>query len=172
MKYNIILKKISYLFLTLVLMTSVVSCVSDDSATENIEVSEIAGGWWVIALEPDGVTPAYGGDYVKFNTYNTSANDLTFWLDDNDNWMEIKALATVDLESLTFSSEANTAELYTGETVTVTNGMITKNSYTTTSNAVVDEISFEAEFSWDPGTVYIFKGHKNTGVIADLDPTY
>jgi hypothetical protein len=132
----------------------------------------ISGDWWVIALEPDGETPAYGGDYVQFSTYNTAANDLTFWLDDHDNWMEIKAKATVNLQSMTFSSEVNTPELYTDGTVTVTNGMFTKNSYTTASNTVVDEITFEAEFDWDPGTVYIFKGHKRTGFLEDENPHF
>lgn len=172
MRYNIILKNISYLFVSFALLTSLVSCEDDDTGVTPIEVESIAGGWWVIALEPDGETPAYGGDYVKFNTYNTSENNLTFWLDDNGNWMELKAKATIDLESLTFSSEPNTAELYTGETVTITNGVITKDSYTTPSNTVVDEISFEAEFSWDPGIVYIFKGYQNTGIIADMNPHY
>ncbi len=172
MKNNIKLKKFSYIFLALVLITSLSSCVSDDSVTETIEVEEIAGGWWVIALEPDGVTPAYGGDYVKFNTYNTASNDLTFWLDDHGSWMELKAVATVDLSDLTFSSDVDTPELITGETVTITNGVITKDSYTTASNTIVDEISFEAEFSWDPGTVYIFKGHKNTAKVEDLNPHF
>lgn len=172
MKYNIF-KKISYLLLSFTLLGTFVSCdeesVPDDSG---IIVQEIVGGWWVIALEPDGTTPAYGGDYVKFNTYNSSSNDLTFWLDDNNEWMQLKAKATVNLESLTFSSEANTSEYYTDATVTITNGSFSKKSYTTASNTVVDEIMFEAEFSWDPGTVYIFKGHKNTGIIGDQHPHY
>ena len=173
MKYNI-LKKISYLFISLALITTFTSCEGEESVPDDsgIVIQEIAGGWWVIALEPDGETPAYGGDYVKFNTYNSSANDLTFWLDDNGNWMELKSKATVNLESLTFSSEANTPEYYTDETVTITNGTFTKNSYTTTSNTLVDEITFEAEFSWDPGTAYIFKGHKNTGKPEDANPHY
>ncbi|WP_051238792.1 lipid-binding protein [Gaetbulibacter saemankumensis] len=173
MKYTILNKIIKSLF-TLVLLLTIASCEQQESVPDDsgIIVSEIVGGWWVIALEPDGTTPAYGGDYVKFNTYNSSMNDLTFWLDDNGEWMELKAKATVDLSSLTFSSDEDTTEYYTDETVTITNGKFTKNSYTTTSNTVVDEIMFEAEFSWDPGIVYIFKGHKNTGIIADQNPHY
>lgn len=176
MKNYIKMKKISYLFLILAMATSLISCDNDDDAVADasgIVVEEITGDWWVIALEPDGETPAYGGDYVKFSTYATSANNMEFWLDDHANWMELKAKATLNLSSLTFSSEPNTAELYTGETVTITNGNFTKDSFTTpASNTVVDEIQFEAEFSWDPGVKYIFKGYKRTGKVEDENPHY
>lgn len=33
-------------------------------------------------------------------------------------------------------------------------------------------ISFEAEFSWDPGIVYKFVGHKRTGFLEDENPHY
>ena len=84
MKFNI-LKKISYLFLSFALITTFTSCEGEESVPDasDLVLQEVLGGWWVIALEPDGATPAYGGDYVKFNTYNSAANDLTFWLDDN-----------------------------------------------------------------------------------------
>ena len=135
-------------------------------------VVELAGDWWVIALEDDGETPAYGGDYVEFTTYNTAADDGTMWIDDNDNWMEIKTRVSTNVTALTFSGEPNSPELYTDGTVTVTNGKITKGTYTTTSNTLVDEIYFEAEFDWDPGYVYKFKGHKRTGFLEDEDPLY
>lgn len=51
-------------------------------------------------------------------------------------------------------------------------GMITRETYTTASNTVVDEISFDAEFSWDPGTVYKFIGHWRTGFLEDENPHY
>lgn len=169
-------KKLSFLLLGFALVTSLVSCDNDDDAVADasgIVVEDITGDWWVIALEPDGVTPAYGGDYVKFSTYATSENNLDFWLDDHANWMELKSKATIDLSSMTFSSEPNTAELYTGDTVTITNGVFTNDSFTTpVSNTVVDEIEFEAEFSWDPGVVYIFKGYKRTGKVQDENPHY
>ncbi|WP_428741670.1 lipid-binding protein [Tenacibaculum sp.] len=161
---------------TLILLIAVSLFISCDEGGDPVpggtNVEAIAGDWWVVALEPDGITPAYGGDYVQFSTYNTAANDNTFWLDDNNIWMQIKSKATVNLSSLTFESEPNTQELYTDETVTVTNGVFTKGTYTTESNTVVDEISFDAEFSWDPGAVYKFKGHKRTGFLEDENPHY
>ncbi|AVR44162.1 hypothetical protein C7S20_02155 [Christiangramia fulva] len=170
-----ITKKLSFLLLGFALMSSLFSCENDDPVADpsNIVVEDITGDWWVIALEPDGETPAYGGDYVQFSTYATAANNTNFWLDDNDLWMELKAKVSLDPSTLTFSSVPDTEELYTGETVTITNGKFTKNSFTTPgSNTVVDEIQFEAEFSWDPGTVYVFKGYERTGKVADDNPHY
>lgn len=172
---HITLKKLSFLLLGLALVTSFVSCDDDDAVADasGIVIEEVTGDWWVIALEPDGETPAYGGDYVKLSTYATAANNTNFWLDDHGSWMELKAKATLDPTSLTFSSEPNTPELYTDETVTITNGVFTKDSFTTPgSNTVVDEIQFEAEFSWDPGVVYIFKGYKRTGKPEDENPHF
>jgi len=135
-------------------------------------VETIAGDWWAVALNPDGQSTAFGGDYVQFSTYNTAANDNTFWLDDHNNWMQLKSKATINISGLTFTSEPNTPELYTDETVTITNGVITRGTYTTESNTKVDEIFFDAEFSWDPGTVYKYVGHFRTGFLEDENPHY
>lgn len=162
--------KVFLLLFTIILLNSCDEGGDPEAGGTNVE--SIAGDWWVIALEPDGVTPAFAGDYVQFSTYNTAANDYTFWLDDHNNWMQIKSKATVNINSLTFESEPNTPELYTDETVTITNGMITKGTYTTASNTLVNEISFDAEFSWDPGSVYKFKGHWRTGFLEDENPHY
>lgn len=115
---NINIIKVFILLFTVNLFVSCDEGGDPDPGRTNVEA--IAGDWWVIALEPDGITPAFGGDYVQFSTYNTAANDNTFWLDDHNNWMQIKSKASVDLNSLTFESEPNTPELYTDETVSVT----------------------------------------------------
>jgi len=144
----------------------------EDLNVGGTSVESMSGDWWVVALNTDGVTPAYGGDYEHFTTYNTAANDGGLWLDDNDNWMEIKSKVTANVDAFTFTGEPNALELYTNGTVTVSNGKITKKSYTTASNTLVDEIYFEAEFDWDPGTTYVFKGHKRTGFVEDENPHY
>lgn len=174
MRYTKIVNKISSIILIIAVACSSIACETENDTPDSsgLVLQEAIGGWWVIALEPDGATPAYGGDYVKFNTYNSSANDNTLWLDDNGEWMEIKAKATMNISNLIFSSDPEVEELYSGGTVTITNGQITKNSFTTASNTLVDEIYFEAEFDWDPGTAYIFKGHKNTGKVEDLNPHF
>jgi hypothetical protein len=143
-----------------------------DTTVGGTSVEQMAGDWWVIALEEDGVTPAFGGNYVHFTTYNTSSDDGSMWLDDNGEFMEIKTKVMTNTDDKTFSGEENAAELYTGDTVTVTEGSITEGTYTTQSNSKVDEIQFKAEFSWQAGTVFIFKGHRRTGFAEDEDPTY
>ncbi|GAA4236275.1 hypothetical protein GCM10022291_20230 [Postechiella marina] len=175
MKHKIILNKLSYLLLGLVFITFFVSCdqVESEPDSSPILIEDITGSWYIIGLEADGETPAYNGDYVKFDIYNTSENNSDFWMDDHGDFFEIKSKATIDLSSLTFSSEANTEELYSEGTVTISNGVITKNSFTTTgSGTTVDAINFEAEFSWDPGTTYLFKGHKRTAFPEDENPHY
>jgi hypothetical protein len=165
--------KLLFAALLLMVFTTFVSCDEvEDIDVGGTSVEEMSGDWWVIAFNPDGVTPAYGGDYVNFTTYNTAANDGGMFLDDHGNWMEIKTKVEANVDNLTFSGSPDAPELITDATVTVTNGKVTKKTYTVASNTKVDEISFEAEFSWDPGTVYIFKGHKRTGFAEDENPHY
>ncbi|OBQ56022.1 hypothetical protein JJL45_05605 [Tamlana sp. s12] len=159
----------------LILMVSLSFTSCDEVEDVNVggsSVEKMSGDWWVIALEPDGVTPAYGGDYVQFSTYNTAANNDMMWVDDHGHWMEIKTQVETDLDAMTFEGEPNSDELITGGTVSVTNGVITKATYETSSNTMVDEITFEAEFDWAPGTVFKFKGHKRTGFAEDENPHY
>ena len=132
------------------------------------KTKDFAGDWHVIALEPDGETPAYGGGYNLYTTYNAASNDENFWIDDHDSWMEIKTKVQVeDFKALTFSGIPNSDELYTGSKVTLTNGKILKKAAKSFGGHVVDSIYFEAEFDWDPGTVYKFAGHKRTGFLED-----
>ena len=159
---------------TLLIMVFSVFTSCDEGGDQDpgaTSVVEMAGDWWVVALEEDGVTPAYGGDYVHFSTYNTAANDGGMWIDDDFNWMEIKTKVITNTSNLTFIGDDGIEVLY-GGAVTVTNGAITKGTYTTASNTAVDEIYFEAEFDWAAGTNFIFKGHKRTGFLEDENPHY
>jgi hypothetical protein len=82
--------------------------------------------------------------------------------------MEIKTkVQATDFTNLLFSGKPNEAELYLGGTVTVTNGKILKNAAHSFGGHIVDSLYFEAEFDWDPGTVYKFAGHRRTGFIED-----
>ncbi|MBD0725587.1 hypothetical protein B6A10_10390 [Flavobacterium sp. L1I52] len=163
---------IKTLLLILSISSSLVSC--DEGGNPDAggtKTKNFAGDWHIIALEPDGETPAYGGDYNLFSTYNASSNDENFWIDDHDSWMEIKTkVQATDFKNLTFSGQPDSDELYTGETVTVTNGKIMKAAAHSFGGHVVDSIYFEAEFSWDPGIVYKFAGHKRTGFLEDELP--
>jgi hypothetical protein len=166
------MKKIKFnvaaLFLSLVAIASFSSCDEGGEPDAGGTTTErFAGDWHIIGFEPDGVTPAFGGGYVLYSTYNASSNDENFWIDDHDTFFEIKGKAQANLSDLTFSSEVNTPELYTGGTVTITNGKILENAAHSFGGHEVDSIYFEAEFDWDPGTVYKFGGHKRTGFLED-----
>ncbi|TRZ44241.1 lipid-binding protein [Robertkochia solimangrovi] len=140
----------------------------DPGATRTVE---FAGDWFIVGYFSDG-TVAYNGDYVLYSTYNASSNDENFWIDDHNTFFQIKTKVQAEFGDLTFSGQSASEELYTGGTVTVTNGRIIKNGGRAYgSNTVVDSIYFEAEFDWDPGTTYIFGGHKRTGFLEDDSPT-
>ena len=157
------------LLLSFILALTLTSCDEGGEPTiGGTATRKFSGDWFIIALEPDGVTPAYGGDYNLYSTYNAASNDENFWIDDHDSWMEIKTkVQATDLKNLTFSGKPDSEELYTEGTVTVTNGKILKDAATSFGGHVVDSIYFEAEFDWDPGTVYKFAGHKRTGFKED-----
>ena len=168
------LNKFNYFFGALLIMAlTFTSCDEvEDAKVGGTSVESMSGDWWIVALLPDGETPAYGGDYEQFSTYNTAANDNGMWINDYGHWMEIQTRVVANVNNLTFVGIANSPEEITGGTVSVGNGEITKNAFTTESNTVVDAIYFEAEFDWDPGTVYVFKGHKRTGFAEDENPHY
>jgi hypothetical protein len=163
LKFNI-----TTLLLSVVFVTSFSSCDEGGEPEPGGTTTErFAGDWHIIGFEPDGVTPAFGGDYVLYSTYNAASNDENFWIDDHGTFFELKGKAQANLADLTFSSQVNTEELYTGGTVTITNGKILEDAAHSFGGNVVDSIYFEAEFDWDPGTVYKFGGHKRTGWLAD-----
>lgn len=152
----------SFIFIT--------SCdVVQEEEIGGTSTEKLAGDWYIIGLENDGTTPAYGGDYVLFSTYNTAANDGTMWVDDHETFFELKT--KVSTSDYSFNSPSNITNLY-GGTSKITNGVITPKSYTTESGTKVDAISFDIEFDWDPGYIYKFKGHKRTGFSEDENPHY
>lgn len=157
---------IKSLLLSVFLVTSFIACDEggnpDPGATS---VVEYAGDWYLIGYFPDG-SEAYGGGYHTYSVYNTSDDNGDFWIDDAGAFFEIKT--KVSSNGLSFSGAASAPELITGGTVTVTNGKLIKNGGKATgSRTVVDSLFFEAEFDWDPGTVYQFAGHKRTGFLED-----
>lgn len=139
-------------------------------------VENMSGDWYVQEAT-DGVG---SGDYFLISTYNTANNKGTeMWIDDNLNYWWFKAKCPVNSTSLTFSgndlessveddddSTPNVIETY-DITVTVTGGAIVKGGATAPSGTVVDSITFDIEFSDDPGTVYTLKGYKRTGFLED-----
>jgi hypothetical protein len=162
----------------LIASLAIISLVTFNSCDEGGEpnpggtaTEKFAGDWHIIGFEPDGVTPAFGGGYHLYTTYNAASNDENFWIDDHDEFFEIKTkVQALDFTNLTFAGQVDADELYTGGTVTVSNGKILKAAAQSFGGHTVDSIYFEAEFDWDPGTVYKFGGHKRTGFLEDELP--
>ncbi|MEN3322812.1 lipid-binding protein [Mariniflexile soesokkakense] len=133
----------------------------DPGATATVEMA----GDWYVKLLVDG-SDIYGIGYYQFSTYNTAANNGTqMWFDDHELWPS-KVKANINLSSLTFNGSQLENE-YDSSTLDITNGIIIKKGTVAPSGTVVDSISFNVEFSDDPGTIYQVAGYKRTGFLED-----
>lgn len=166
------MKKFKFNVTALILSIITVTCfTSCDEGGEpdpgGTRTEKFAGDWYITGYNPD-LTNAFGGGYILYSTYNAASNDENFWIDDHGAFFEIKTKVQVtDFNARTFAGPTDAPELITGGTVTVTNGKIFKNGGMTTGGHVVDSIYFEAEFDWEPGTIFRFGGHKRTGFLED-----
>ena len=82
MKYNIILKKLSYLFLSLVFVTFFVSCEKIESVADEsgLDADEIMGTWMVSEYNGADVSEFWYGPY-KLTIYNTALDQDSIWVD-------------------------------------------------------------------------------------------
>lgn len=157
-------KNIKYLLGTLFIMmfVTLTSCDEvEDSDVGGTKVEEMAGDWYV---QLDGT-----GSFYHISTYNTAADDgKEMWINDGGHFWEFVAKTPVVLSGMTFGG-ANLASDYEGYeiTVTITNGKITKGNIITEAGNPTDGISFDIEFSDDPGSIYQLSGYKRTGFAAD-----
>jgi hypothetical protein len=162
MKYNIILNKIGYLFLSFALITTFISCEADEVKPEPSGIlTDDARGTWVVDM-------TWNGEFQDRNTlsiYNTGANDDKIWIDDLQHGWGLFAKANFDTNTLTISA-TDADELYYDVTVTIS-GSITKGGATTPSGETVDKIYFEAEFSDIPGEPWVYEGYKSPAKIED-----
>lgn len=167
------MKKIKYYLaafaITTLLSATLVSCdETGDTDAGGTRTEKFAGDWHIIGFEPDGATPAFGGGYNLYSTYNASSNDENFWIDDHASFFEIKTkVQATSFSDLTFNGAEFSENLASGDTIHVSNGKILQKAAHSFGGHVVDSIYFEAEFSWDPGVVYKFAGHKRTGFLED-----
>ncbi|SHJ23995.1 lipid-binding protein [Pseudozobellia thermophila] len=134
----------------------------DPGATQVVEMS---GDWFVQTFVGDVLVL----DYSQISTYNTAADDGTeIWVDDHGNIWDFKVKSPVDLQQLTFSGSDLTSVVEDYNiTVSISNGTITKDGATTTGGNTADQISFDVEFSDDPGTIYTMIGYKRNGLLED-----
>ncbi|WP_165876173.1 lipid-binding protein [Mariniflexile fucanivorans] len=128
-------------------------------------VSEMSGDWHVETFVDGDL--AIG--YQVITVSNTPEDDGTaIQINDHGNIWEFNAAVPADISSLTFAGSNLESIVDDYEiTVSVTNGSITKNGTTSTSGRTVDKISFDIEFSDDPGTIYHIEGYKRTGFLED-----
>ncbi|OOG76226.1 lipid-binding protein [Flavobacterium sp. A45] len=153
----------------ILIMTSFSSC--DEGGDPNpggTTTEQFAGDWYIDISDASGIL----AQHVHHYTYNTAANDNTMWIDDHGDGYEIKCKMTINSDG-TFSATAspNLLDLdATGKpqsTVTITEGKIEKGAAESKGGHKVDKISFKAEFSYDPGTIITYEGHKRTGFKED-----
>lgn len=152
--------------------TVVLGACQKEYKQEHLPNYEMSGEWFVQTY--------YGGTdasnvvlgYQKIVTSNTAkADGSELLIDDLGNIWPFKVKANVG-SNKTFSV-AGSENLYwpefdtTQQNVTITNGKILTDKGHSASGIVVDSIYFEAEFTDDPGNVYIMAGHYRTGFPED-----
>ena len=152
------------ILLSIMLISGFVACDEggdpDPGATATVE---LAGDWFVQTFYQGDLVL----DYVQIASFNTAANTSTeMWLDDNGHIWPFKVKVPIDLNSKSFSGASLTDE-YNGITVNITNGIVVKDGATTTGGNTSDSISFDIEFSDDPGFTYHIEGYKRTGFLED-----
>jgi hypothetical protein len=152
-----------FIFITIVLFT-IVSCEKsfDPGATKAVKV---ANEWWV-DYYVNGVNQY---KTVKLSTYNTAANNDSIWIDDLQNFWQVKFRAKYNADSLTFHVTAAPNDYYQSA-VTVTGGKVMPKAAHSPTRVVTDSIYFKILFSDDTtpyGTTYEVKGYARTGWAAD-----
>lgn len=170
-------QNITRILAVVVVLTSFASC--DEGGNPDAggtSVAKMAGDWYVQTLV-DGEVAI---DYQLISTYNTAANNGNeMWIDDHSNIWSFKCKSPLNIEALTFAGDNLASSVVDDDdstpdvvetydiTVTITNGKVVKNGTTSTGGHIVDAISFDAEFSDDPGTIYKMVGYKRTGFLED-----
>jgi len=151
-------------FIAIFIITLIsLSCKKDFKPGETAAV-KTANGWWV-TFTLDGAD-VYGLGTFFINTYNTSANDDSLWVDDLGHSWQFKCKAKVDYSNLTFAT-TNAQNQYYNITVNLTEGKILTKAGHSKSGNVTDSIYFKANFSDDPSNTYVISGTARTGFIED-----
>jgi len=157
------MKKITIILGVSLMMLS--SCKKDLPDVGSTAAEKVANEWWVTYTE-GGVDLI--GHPVKLGTYNTSANNNEIWVDDFENFWQIKIKAQVDYSNLTFAAN-NAQNEYYASTATITNGKVILGGGHSKTGNITDSIYFQIKFSDDPvpGTIYTVTGHARTRFSED-----
>ncbi|MEO8240267.1 MAG: lipid-binding protein [Flavobacterium sp.] len=146
-------------------MTALASCENDgydEYKAETTPSIEMNGEWYIDISDANGVI----AQHAKHVTYDTNNGDNTMWINDNKTGYWMKGKLNVEPKTLTFSA-TNEPNIIDSGTFTVTEGKILKGVAHSRAGNVTDSIYFKGEFSYDPGHILIFAGHKRTGFLED-----
>ena len=159
-----ILKKIYALSFIL----AIVSCDDkgfDEYDTGSTPTQELNGEWFIDII--DEATGDVLAQHILHRTYDTTLNDGKMYINDYKAGYYLGGKVNTNTENLTFSTTAEENFQDPGSTFNITEGKILKKSARSQSGTVVDSIYFKGEFSYDPGVIIIFAGHKRTGFLED-----
>ena len=156
-------------YLSMILLIAIcTSCETEegyaDYPSENSPVVDLAGEWYVQTFV-DGTIVT---DYSLLTTSNTSSDDGSeIQIFDHKNiwWFKVKS----PINGLTFSGSDLASDVDGYEiTVNINNGIIKKDgAKASNTNTIVDLISFDIEFSDEPGVIYHIEGFKRSGFLED-----
>ncbi|PZP52609.1 MAG: hypothetical protein DI598_00415 [Pseudopedobacter saltans] len=166
-----------YLYPTFAVLITTVLAVSckkdfDPGATK---VSKLAGEWFVALKDSAGNDLS---DLITITTYNTSANNDSLYIDDNDNLYGFKVKALANTSDLTFATTNGSNDYYEEnydpdypqyypQTLTITDGKVLLKAGTSLAGNVTDSIYFKVKFSFNPDKTYIIAGTGRTNWDED-----
>lgn len=148
------------------MITILYSCENngyEDYETATTPSVEMNGEWYIDISDASGVI----AQHAHHITYDTNEGNGTMYINDNKEGYWLNGKLTVDTKNLTFSTTDEDNLIDPGSTFTITEGKILKNAAHSKSGNVTDSIYFKGEFSYDPGNIIIFSGHKRTGFLED-----
>lgn len=149
------------------MITILNSC--ENNGYEDYEVAttpsvKMNGEWYIDISDASGTVLAQHAHHI---TYDTNDGNSTMYINDNKEGYWLKGKLNVDTNNLTFSVTDEENLIDPGSTFTITEGKILKNAARSKAGNVTDSIYFKGEFSYDPGNIIIFSGHKRTGFLED-----
>lgn len=160
----------NFLKYIVVLFVTILSSCSPNEEYEDYTIAkspviEMSGDWYVQTFVGSDVVVGYS----LITTSNTSVDDGTeIQIFDQQNIWWFNAKTPVNIGAQTFAGNNLASNVQGYEiTVNIANGSIIKGGTTSTSGKIADSISFDIEFSDDPGTIYTIAGYKRTGFLED-----
>jgi hypothetical protein len=147
---------------TITLLASCDNSGYDDYKPELTPSVEMNGEWYIDISDANGLQV----EHAKHITYDSNLGNNTMYINDNKTGWYVKGKVTVDTKNLTFST-TNEPNLIDSGTFTITEGKILKGAAHSKAGNVTDSIYFKGEFSYDPGHILTFSGHKRTGFLED-----